>query len=792
MKRLKRIASLVLSIMLILSVIPTVTVHAGAITADEMRNKIEQLKAEYRENTKWNDSFAGGTQCWGFAHLCYNRFFGEYLSSAYVRRDVANLCVGDWVRFRPTPTSAYNHSIFVTNIIGDTVYYADCNADGHNTVHWDNRISKSELQKKINYQLSYFIQETGTGYIKTQKDNWVKTLEDTPDPIHKDNNIHVRNGYFTFKNAASGTFLNVWGGVDRDEQQITTWSFDDSIDQRFNVVHQGGGKYRLYAECSSNGSNRVVDIRRGSNPVTEGQSVELWPPTDDTSQLFYIWPVNNTEFVFEIASKEGYVIAPNASAAGSNSLESLLRVQRYTGGTHQRWILCNNNGQPTVPFVTYAPGSYKVNTGGTPIRLRTGPGVNSEVITTVPDQTILRVTQVNENWGYTNFNGRDGWVLLDFTEYTVTLDSISITKLPNKMSYYAGDRFESDGMEISANYSNGQKETITSGFSTSCDLSHQGEQTVTVSYKGLSTSFTVYVDELAVNSISLYSTDIKKQYYVGDEVDKTEISILINYSNNSGNLIVDGYDLNYDFSTPGRKTVTITYGGKTTSYEVEVFERPDDGKPLISVGSADCCAGDVIEVPVSLRANDIYDGNFTIQYDSSKMSVIKTTAQGALANRQTIINDAYDTGKIRVSFAGTTPVSCNGDILKIIFKINDGAVGSADVAVGDMRMYNIDGGAVDCGIANGAVSIQSPVGSSVVSNVQVMTTGGRKVVTADVAAENAVCYLASYSGEELAECDMQSPSNGKAVLSVTDNGSPVKLMVWDKNMRPLIQARSLY
>lgn len=92
---------------------------------------------------------------------------------------------------------------------------------------------------------------------------------------------------------------------------------------------------------------------------------------------------------------------------------------------------------------------------------------------------------------------------------------------------------------------------------------------------------------------------------------------------------------------------------------------------------------------------------------------------------------------------------------------------------------------VDCEISNGAVNIQSPVGSSVVSNIQIMTTGGRKVVTADVAAENAACYLASYSGEELSECDIQNPLNGKVVLSVADNGSPVKLMVWDENMRPL-------
>ena len=364
-------------------------------------------------------------------------------------------------------------------------------------------------------------------------------------PIHQDTVAHVRDGYFTFKNASSGTFLNVWGGADQDGTEVTTWTFDGSIDQRFNVVHKGNGKYKLYAECSNNGSNRVVDIRRGNNAVAEGQSVELWTPNDDTAQLFYIWPVNDTEYVFEIASKEGYVIAPSASAANSNSKSSQLKVQKYTGAPNQKWILCNHNGNPTQAFVTYAPGSYKLDTGGTPVRFRTGPGVNNSVVGSVPDKTVVKVTQVDKNWGYINYDGKSGWILLDFLEYTVTLDSITISTMPDKMSYCTGDKFDPLGMKLKVYYSNGQFEEITTGFTASADFSTPGDKQVTISYKGKTTSFLVNVKDINVSELDIEETLIKRTYSIGDTLDTTGLSLIVTYNNGTTTLVDSGFTADY-------------------------------------------------------------------------------------------------------------------------------------------------------------------------------------------------------------------------------------------------------
>ncbi len=60
--------------------------------------------------------------------------------------DVNQLKPGDHVRF----LAAGPHSIFITDIIGDTVKYTQSNYNGPCLIDWDNEISKGDLQSKLN------------------------------------------------------------------------------------------------------------------------------------------------------------------------------------------------------------------------------------------------------------------------------------------------------------------------------------------------------------------------------------------------------------------------------------------------------------------------------------------------------------------------------------------------------------------------------------------------------------------------------------------------------------------
>ena len=110
-----------------------------------------------------------GWQCFGFANLIAYNIYGSYpttVSNAtsvnsgwtITRATASNsyvdsIKVGDIVRYRSG--TSYDHSIFITKIDGNTLYYADCNGDGDNIVHYERTISKSTLASKLVQQLVY-------------------------------------------------------------------------------------------------------------------------------------------------------------------------------------------------------------------------------------------------------------------------------------------------------------------------------------------------------------------------------------------------------------------------------------------------------------------------------------------------------------------------------------------------------------------------------------------------------------------------------------------------------------
>ena len=90
----------------------------------------------------------------------------------------------------------------------------------------------------------------------------------------------------------------------------------------------------------------------------------------------------------------------------------------------------------------------------------------------------------------------------DMTLYAVwqkndpTVSSIAIASNPVKTEYYVDDTFDSTGLSLKVNMSDGTTKTITSGFAvTTPDMSTVGIKTVTVEYSGKSVTFTVIVME---------------------------------------------------------------------------------------------------------------------------------------------------------------------------------------------------------------------------------------------------------------------------------------------------------
>ena len=97
-----------------------------------------------------------------------------------------------------------------------------------------------------------------------------------------------------------------------------------------------------------------------------------------------------------------------------------------------------------------------------------------------------------------------------------TLDSISITKLPDNTEYVLMDNFDSTGLEVSANYSDGTSEIISNYTISGVDTGSPGTNIVTVTYEGKTATFSITVYNIVSIKIKEYFGR-GSDFFVGDE-----------------------------------------------------------------------------------------------------------------------------------------------------------------------------------------------------------------------------------------------------------------------------------
>lgn len=110
-----------------------------------MSYSMEQLKQMYPAGSCWNGYWEGGIECVGYAlKLCYlyNNCVSTYTYG--ISHSINDIKVGTMIRYK---LGSYDHSIFVTKIEGNTVYYSDANYDLRGTIRWDMKTTKTELAR---------------------------------------------------------------------------------------------------------------------------------------------------------------------------------------------------------------------------------------------------------------------------------------------------------------------------------------------------------------------------------------------------------------------------------------------------------------------------------------------------------------------------------------------------------------------------------------------------------------------------------------------------------------------
>ncbi len=166
-------------------------------------------------------------------------------------------------------------------------------------------------------------------------------------------------------------------------------------------------------------------------------------------------------------------------------------------------------------------------------------------------------------------------------EFTVNVIAKSLTNItvtpPTKTAYIEGETLDTTGMTVTAVYDNNTSETITNGFTlTGYDTNKIGTQTITVSYEGKTATFTVTVSAKTLTDITV-TPPTDTDYFIGEELDTTDMVVTAVYNNGTSEVIADtDYEVTgFDSTTAGTKTVTVTYNGKSKTFEVTVREKPE-------------------------------------------------------------------------------------------------------------------------------------------------------------------------------------------------------------------------
>jgi len=160
----------------------------------------------------------------------------------------------------------------------------------------------------------------------------------------------------------------------------------------------------------------------------------------------------------------------------------------------------------------------------------------------------------------------------------VLIDSISITEYPKKTTYYVNEEFDPDGLIVKADYNNGSSNYVFEYSLNKPIMSATGTKTVTINYLGKTASFDITVNPapvgVSLSSISVTQNPVKTSYYVNEAFNPAGLVVTANYSDGLTRHVT-GYSLSTpDMSKTGTKTITVTFEGNTTTFNVSVSAAP--------------------------------------------------------------------------------------------------------------------------------------------------------------------------------------------------------------------------
>ena len=204
------------------------------------------------------------------------------------------------------------------------------------------------------------------------------------------------------------------------------------------------------------------------------------------------------------------------------------------------------------------------------------------------------------------------------------LESIALVSQPTKLTYLEGkDALDVTGGMLELTYDdNSTKEIpLTAAMVTGFDNTKVGQQELTVTYEGFTVNFSVTVRAKTLTSIAVTALPTKLAYLQNKEtLDVTGGKVTLYYDNDTTTQVELTEDMvaGFDNTVLGKNTLTVTYSGKTTTFDVEI-----EPKSLSSIS--------LTNLPTKLTylegkdALDVTGGKLTLYYNDGTEEDIDLT-----------------------------------------------------------------------------------------------------------------------------------------------------------------------
>lgn len=195
--------------------------------------------------------------------------------------------------------------------------------------------------------------------------------------------------------------------------------------------------------CTAYAYGRAYEIL-GSEPKLSWNNAEQWYGYNKSNGYYKYgstpkvgaiacWSYNGGGGHVAVVEKveNGQITLSNSAWSGSNFYLSYASTSDPNVGGNSWWNFqgyiylgdfsgSTNTTQATTKKVTYTTGTYKTAVDDY-LNMRSGAGTSYSYVTSVPGNVTLSVTNVSTaggyTWGYTTYNGKTGWVALDYCTF---------------------------------------------------------------------------------------------------------------------------------------------------------------------------------------------------------------------------------------------------------------------------------------------------------------------------------------------------------------------------------------